>query len=212
VRRPGRVAIVVALAGILAIAGCTPTASTTPGPATLTPATSPSASVTPGVQSSSPAAGAGSVAVDPALLDLLPADIDGQPLRPDAETAGDIAATGDLAQDIAAIAVGLYIQPGTSTADDLAIVSVVRLQPGVFDDEWFRSWRATYDEGACQVAGGVAPGGAETRIGDHDTHIGTCEGGVHTYHVHLEDPDRVISISAAGEGRFGERVVAGLTE
>ena len=211
-RRPGRVAIVVALAGILAIAGCTPTASTTPGPATLTPATSPSASVTPGVQSSSPAAGAGSVAVDPALLDLLPADIDGQPLRPDAETAGDIAATGDLAQDIAAIAVGLYIQPGTSTADDLAIVSVVRLQPGVFDDEWFRSWRATYDEGACQVAGGVAPGGAETRIGDHDTHIGTCEGGVHTYHVHLEDPDRVISISAAGEGRFGERVVAGLTE
>ena len=200
-RRPGRVAIVVALAGILAIAGCTPTASTTPGPATLTPATSPSASVTPGVQSSSPAAGAGSVAVDPALLDLLPADIDGQPLRPDAETAGDIAATGDLAQDIAAIAVGLYIQPGTSTADDLAIVSVVRLQPGVFDDEWFRSWRATYDEGACQVAGGVAPGGAETRIGDHDTHIGTCEGGVHTYHVHLEDPDRVISISAAGEGR-----------
>jgi hypothetical protein len=213
VRGRRRAARAVAFAGVLAIAGCAPTAPTTPGPTISSPSTSLSASVTPAASSpvaSSSAAGA--VAVDPALLDLLPPDIDGQPLRPDAETAGDIAATGDLAEDIEAIAVALYIQPGTSTADNIAIVSVVRLQPGVFDDGWFRSWRTTYDEGACQVAGGVAPGGAETRIGDHDTHIGTCEGGVHTYHVHLEDPDRVISISAAGEGRFGERVVAGLTE
>jgi hypothetical protein len=149
--------------------------------------------------------------VDPSLLDVLPGGIDGEMLRPDAETAGDIAATGELSDDIEAIAVGLYIRPESPTTD-LAIVSVVRLQPGVFDEEWFRSWRSTYDEGACRVAGGVAPGGAESRIGDHDTHIGTCEGGVHTYHVHLEDPDRVISISAAGEERFGERVVAGLTE
>ena len=219
-RRRSRTAIVAALAGILALAGCaptpTPTTPTTPAPAPSAPA--PSASVpvaapsgASGPVSSSPAA-AGTVAVDPTLLELLPSDLDGQPLRPDAETAAEIAATGDLAQDIEAIAVGLYIQPGASTADDLAIVSVVRLQPGVFDDEWFRSWRSTYDEGACRVAGGVAPGGAETRIGDHDTHIGTCVGGVHTYHVHLENPDRLISISAAGEGRFGERVVAGLTE
>jgi hypothetical protein len=210
VRRRGRAAIFVAVAGVLEIAGCAPAVPTP------TPTTPPSASVAP-VDSavapppSSPAA-AGAVAVDPALLGLLPADIEGQPLRPDDATAADIAATGDLAQDIEAIAVGLYIRPGTSTADDLAIVSVVRLHPGVFDDEWFRSWRSTYDEGACRVAGGVAPGGAETQIGEHDTHIGTCEGGVHTYHVHLEDPDRIISISAAGEGRFGERVVAGLTE
>ena len=85
-------------------------------------------------------------------------------------------------------------------------------RPGVFDDGWFRSWRSTYDEGACQVAGGVSPGAAESVIAEHETHIGTCEGGVHTYHVHLADPDRVISITAVGEGRFGERVVAGLTE
>ena len=49
-------------------------------------------------------------------------------------------------------------------------------------------------------------------IGGHATHIESCQGGVHLYHVHLADPDRVISITAAGEGRFGERVVAGLTE
>ena len=143
---------------------------------------------------------------------MLPADVEGQPLRPDAETAAEIAGDEDLAPDVEAVAVGLYIQPGASTADDLAIVNVVRVRPGVFDDAWFRSWRSTYDEGACQVAGGVTPGAAETRIGDHDTHIGSCEGGVHTYHVHVPDPDRIVSITAAGDGRFGELVVAELTE
>ncbi len=143
---------------------------------------------------------------------MLPAEVEGQALRPDAETAADIAVTQDLVPDVEAIAVGLYIAPGASTADDLAIVNVVRLAPGVFDDAWYRSWRSTYDEGACQVAGGVSPGAVHSAIAGHETDIGTCRGGVHTYHVHLANPDRVISITAAGEGRFGERVVAGLTE
>jgi hypothetical protein len=30
--------------------------------------------------------------------------------------------------------------------------------------------------------------------------------------VHLPDPDRVISITSLGDARYGERVVAGLTE
>lgn len=155
----------------------------------------------------------GSVVVDPTLLGVLPADIDGRPLRPDPATAAEIAGSEDLALDIEAIAVGLYVQPGPSSAPDgLAIVNVVRLRPGVFGDAWFRSWRSTYDEGACQIAGGVTPGAAESRIGDHDTHIGTCQSGAHTYHVHLAAPDRVISITSAGDGRVGELVVAGLTE
>ena len=130
----------------------------------------------------------------------MPADVAGQELRPDLETAAEIATTGELTQDVEAIAVGLYIQPGTSNADDLAIVNVVRLRPGVFDDGWYRSWRTTYDDGACQVAGGVAPGVAQTRIGEHATHIGSCVGGVHTYHVHLADLDRG-SRSMHGEDR-----------
>lgn len=150
--------------------------------------------------------------VDPTLLDLLPDDVDGQALRADPDTAAEIVSSGNLASDIEAIAVGLYVGAGSSTADDLAIVNVVRLRPGVFGDAWYRSWRSTYDEGACDVAGGLAPGTAQSVIGGHETSIGSCVGGVHTYHVHLVDPDRVISITAAGEGRFGERVVAGLTE
>ena len=206
------------LAGVLVVAGCAPTAPSTPtiGPGSPSALVAPTASTTagspsPGSASSPPAAGA--VLVDPTLLDVLPPDIDGQALRPDQDTAMEIAGDEDLALDIEAIAVGLYIQPGSSAAaEGLAIVNIVRLRLGVFGDTWYRSWRSTFDEGACQVAGGVAPGGAESRIGDHDTHIGTCVGGVHTYHVHLANPDRVIAITSAGEGRVGERVVAGLTE
>jgi hypothetical protein len=195
------------VAGILAIVACSPTT-----PASPTPTTSPSASAAPVASAPASSPSAAAALVDATLLDVLPDEVEGQALRPDAETAAEIAATEDLAPDVEAIAVGLYIQPGSSTADDLAIVNVVRLRPGVFGEAWFRSWRSTYDEGACQVAGGVAPGAVRSLIGDHDTHIGTCQGGVHTYHVHLASPDRVISITAAGEGRFGERVVAGLTE
>ena len=152
------------------------------------------------------------VDVDASLLDVLPESIDGQPRRPDDPTAIEIARTGNLGPDIEAIAVGLYVRAGSSASQDLAIVNVVRLRSGAFSEAWYRDWRTTYDSGACEIAGGVAPGAAQSRIGDHDTYIGTCQGGVHTYHVHLTGPDRVVSITAAGDGRYGELVVKGLTE
>jgi len=203
-------AAVLTASTILAVAGCFRTApSATPPPSPSAAPPTASASPVGTAPGPSPSSAAGAARVDPALLDVLPAEIEGQPLRPDDQTAAGIEG---LPTDVEAIAIGLYVQPGTSTADDLAIVSVVRLQPGVFDEAWYRSWRTTYDEGACQVAGGVAPGSAETRIGEHGTHIGSCVEGAHTYHVHLASPDRVISITSVGERRFGERVVAGLTE
>jgi hypothetical protein len=193
-----------ALAGVLALGGCAPTA-----PTAATSAIAPSASPVASTITLAPSRSAGAIEVDQALLGVLPDEIEGQPLLPDDETAAGIVG---LPAEVEAIAVGLYIQPGSSSGDDFAIVNVVRLRPGVFADAWFRSWRSTYDGGACQVAGGVAPGSAVSQIGDHETHIGSCQGGVHTYHVYLTSPDRVISITALGEGRFGERVVEGLTE
>ena len=152
------------------------------------------------------------VDLDASLLDVLPTSIDGQPRRPDDPTAIEIARNGNLGPDIEAIAIGLYVAAGSSASQDLAIVNVVRLRSGAFSEAWYRDWRTTYDSGACEIAGGVAPGAAQSRIGDHDTDIGTCQGGVHTYHVHLTGPDRVVSITAAGDGRYGELVVKGLTE
>ena len=152
------------------------------------------------------------VEVDASLLDVLPESIDGQPRRSDDPTALEIARTGNLGPDIEAIAVGLYVAAGESASQDLAIANVVRLRSGAFSEAWYRDWRTTYDSGACEIAGGVAPGAAQSRIGDHDTDIGTCQGSVHTYHVHLTGPHRVVSITAAGDGRYGELVVKGLTE
>ncbi len=197
------------LAGVLALTGCGAVTPTAAPQSFLSPAASAAASLS---SAGAPPSSAGALSVERTLLGILPGEVQGQPLRFDDETAAQIAASGDLAADIEAIAVGLYIQPGSSSADDLAIVNVVRLRPGVFSDAWFRSWQSTYDIGACEVAGGVEPGAAVSEIGGHETHIGSCSGGVHTYHVHLPSPDRVISITAAGKGRFGERVVAGLTE
>lgn len=209
-RRPTQAAATAGiLAGVLVLAGCGLAIPSAAPQSLPSPAASEAASLS---SAGAPPSSAGAVAVDRSLLDILPGEVQGQPIRFDGETAAEIAASGDLAADIEAIAVGLYIRPGASSGDDFAIVNVVRIRPGVFGDAWFRSWRNTYDIGACQVAGGVAPGSAVSQIGDHETHIGSCQGGVHTYHVYLTSPDRVISITAAGEGRFGERVVAGLTE
>ena len=112
---------------------------------------------------------------------------------------------------MSAIAVALAIEPRASAGDDLAVVSVVQLRPGAYDDAWFRSWRDTYDAAACEAAGGVQ-GNAEAVIAEHDTFIGTCAQGAFTYHVHLEDPDRLVSITSVGDRRLGEQVVAGLGE
>ena len=90
-------------------------------------------------------------------------------------------------------------------------MTVARLKPGTFDELFFRGWRDTFDAAVCEQAGGVS-GHAESDIAGHHTHIGTCAGGVHTYHVHLPASDVIVSMQGTGEGRFGEHVVAGLTE
>ena len=114
--------------GLLVAAGCAPSS---PSAASVisAPTATPAALESFPDDSPTVSPSAAAVAVDPALLDLLPADVAGQELRPDLETAAEIATTGELTQDVEAIAVGLYIQPGTSNADDLAIVNVVRLRP-----------------------------------------------------------------------------------
>ena len=159
--------------------------------------------------SGSPLAGvsAGSVAVDPSLLAVLPSSVGGVVLSADPDTAAQDAADPSHAADLSALAVAVAAQP---TSGDLAVVSVVRLLPGVFSDEYFRSWRDTFDTGACSQAGGVA-GTAESTIGGRQAYIGHCAGGLLTYHVHLADgDDRIVSISSVGPARLGELVIEGL--
>ena len=195
-----------------------------PGPATPSPVASPTGSLAPAATAEGPsspgAAPTGSpssgpsgaaIQVDPGLLTYVPTTVDGVPVTFDPETsATNAAADPGLARDLAAIAVALAIAPGASAAaDDLAVVSVVRLRDPTKDDNWFRDWRDTYDQAACGPAGGVI-GNAEAQIGGGTVYIGSCKGGARTYHTRLVSAGIVVSITALGSRRLGEKVMAGL--
>ncbi len=112
----------------------------------------------------------------------------------------------DLVASVARMAQAYVIDPSTS---DFAYASVMALRPGVFSDAFYRSWRESFDEGACSQAGGVS-GRAETSIGGRMVDIGRCNGGVITYHVRLDGPDVIVSVSSLGDSRLGEKMVEGL--
>lgn len=206
--------IAVAAVGCGSPAGASGSPTVSASPTAVSPSTSATAPASPSAATSAgPAPSVSpSLTVDAGLLEVLPAQVDGVALEPDPTTAAQIAADPTLAGSAQAIAVALAISPGTSSGDDLAIVSVIRLRPGVFSDAWYGTWRATYDEGACEVAGGLKGGPSQVAIAGRTVYIGTCAGDVQTYHVHLADPALIVSITAAGPRHFGELVVAGLTE
>jgi hypothetical protein len=168
----------------------------------------PSAEPTATAQPSEAACGAGEsfppAAVDRALLDVLPADVDGTPMEP--STDGEAAGQADpcLAQIADEFASGFAADP-----ENFVFVAVVSIRPGALGDAVFRDWRDSFDEGACSQADGVA-GHAETEMGGRTVYIGTCTGGLRTYHVWLEDRGVLISASAAGERRLGEHLVENL--
>jgi hypothetical protein len=148
----------------------------------------------------------GSVRIDPSLLAQLPSTVGGIALVEDADTESHDAADPAHAADLAGLAVAIAADPSTP---DLAVASVVRLKPGIYSDEYFRSWRETFDTGACSQAGGVA-GSAESVIAGRRTFIGHCAGGVFTYHVYLPAGAAIVSISSLGARRLGELIMQGI--
>jgi hypothetical protein len=147
------------------------------------------------------------VVVDLSLLDHLPATVDGLSVEPDAETSASIAASPGLAADASAIAIARVVAPAS---DDLAIASIVRLRSAPFDDAAYAAWRTTYDQAACEPAGGVAAT-SEQQVGGRQVFVAACNGGAQTFHVALDD-DVLISITAIGERHLGDLLVAGLRE
>jgi len=199
--------IVIAVTLTVLIAGCGPS------PATPSLGPSPTGSLAPPATAEGPSpsavASGAAVQVDAALLAFVPAAVDGVPLTFDPGTSATIAADPSVAPDAASLAVALAIVPGASAADDLAVVSVVRLRDPAKDETWFRDWRDTYDQAACSPAGGLV-GNAEAEIGGGTVYIGSCAGGVRTYHTRLAAAGIVVSITALGGRRLGEKVMAGL--
>ncbi len=202
------------IAVIVAAAACvSSTPDTSPSPATIPsspsdPSVAPTSSL--GDASVEPAASPSgtSVPFDDALLAFLPASVDGIALTPDPDTGATVGADPELIGVADGLAYAVAIDPA---AEEFALASVVRFQPGVLDDAFFRDWRDSFDEGACSQAGGIG-GHAAAEIGGRQTYIGSCEGGLLTYHVALVDEDVVVSVSSLGERRLGEQVIAGLRQ
>ena len=130
----------------------------------------------------------------------------------DAETTDRTAADGSLRRDASALGIGLYTVTGQDPVQDYAIVSVLRMRyPATANDDWFRSYRDSYDESACAQAGGVARH-AQTEMGTHTVFIGSCAGGAFTYHLRTKAEDLVVSITAVGPARLGEKLAAAVTD
>jgi hypothetical protein len=169
-----------------------PATGQTPALDTLPPATYP------------PSPGAGDVVLDASLLAILPTDLGGISVAEEGEAFADATEDPAFRRNVARAAF-----PIVASDEDLASGVVAQLISGRFTDQFFRDWRDSYDEGACAQSGGVA-GNAETEIGGRTVYIGTCAGGLRTYHAWLEDRYVIVSLFSLGEGRFGEQLMAGL--
>jgi hypothetical protein len=147
--------------------------------------------------------------IDPTLLAILPAQVDGVAIVPAPDAADAMIADPSLRASASAIAVAV-VATGNAASDDIASVSVVRLRPGIFSPSFFEAWRGSYDEAACAPAGGVASHSQDV-IGTRTVETASCTGGARTMHVHLAG-DVLVSITAVGDHRLGDLVMAGLRE
>ena len=192
--------IATTLAIVLAACGAAPTAAPT---SSETPIASPTQNLPTGTPDATSSL---AVAIDPSLLAILPATVDGIEMveSPEAEIAA--LAGPELATVGSAMAAGIAVD---ATTGQFVYAVVVRLEPGAMDDSVFRDWRDSYDEGACSQAAGVT-GKAEAQIAGRTVYIGSCSGGVLTYHVWLVDQGMLISASAVGDRRLGETLMENL--
>lgn len=197
------------VAAVLAAACAAP--APTPPP-TAIPATSqnPSSTASPTREpdaTNSPSPGV-SVAIDPALLDVLPERIGDLPLVPAPDALAEAVTDPAIVRDVEALAAAIVVDP---TTDEFAYATVLRFFDGVMSDAFYRDWRDTFDVGVCERAGGVS-GKAEARIGGRLVFIGSCADGAHTYHAWLGNRAILVSVSAVGEQRLGERLVEDLRD
>lgn len=200
-RRPARARAILVACVVVAACG----AAVTPAPSiTSEPTATVAATPTPSAAPTEPAAG--SVVVDAALLEVLPAQVDGLPLveNPEGE-AGAMAAPG-LADFASGIVAGLAID---SASGEFVYAVVVRVRVGAMSAPRYQAWRDSFDTAACAPAGGVS-GHATTQIAGRSVYVATCAGGVVTYHVWLQARRILVSVSALGERRLGERLLDGL--
>jgi hypothetical protein len=198
VRAPAGIPLLV----VLLAAACSPATSSPPTSFTGTIPPTPPVTLGP---SDTPVPQSG-VVIDSRLLHVLPATVDGFDLVESADAEAAVLEDPQLAAVAASIAAGIAVDPAS---DEFVYAIVVRIKPGTMDDAVFRDWRDSFDEGACSQADGVG-GHAQTVIDGRTVYIGTCAGGLRTYHAWLEQKEVLISASAVGDRRLGESLMENL--
>ena len=211
-RRPGWAPIPGLILGVL-LTACGPTVTATARPA---PAASSISDTSPSAIAAAPtgqALAVGSprpspaVPIDPTLLSILPATVDGQTISEVPEVEAGIVTDPSLVANATGLAVALGVD---LSSGEFAYIAVIRLKPLVFSNAFYLSWRQGYDQGACSQSNGVEST-STTTIAGRQVFVGTCAGGASTYHIHLTAPDRLVSITSSGTSHYGALVLAGLT-
>jgi hypothetical protein len=211
VRGPRSGALVAAIGVCLGlIVGCQSTGpSATATHSAIASPSSPVASASaPDASTSAPSPAGDTVTIDPSLLEILPPDVGGATIEPAPEAATEMSVDPSLRADAEAIATALAVSGDSSGAEDLVVVSVVRLHADVFDEAFFEGWRASYDRSACEPAGGLRATSDE-QIGGRQVFVGSCTNSASTYHVRYGE-DVIVSATSTGERRFGELLMAHL--
>lgn len=165
--------------------------------------------MSPGVAVSAPASASAATTspvlpIDPALVQLLPATMGPLDRQTDPDVDAQAFADPALARIATAGATALYADAATG---DFAFATVLRLRDAGIDEATFRDYRDSFDDGACSQAGGVN-GHAQADIAGRTTYIGSCAGGLFTYHTVLASSHALLSISSAGAKRLGEQLAA----
>ena len=213
---PALAALLAAVLTAIFVVACGSTASTSSSAGSEPSSGGPGATGVPGTAAPVPSLGAPPsptppddstpIAIDPTLLELLPATVAEIPVVEDLDVAGEALADPAISRIATGVDAAVAVDTGTG---NLVTAWVVRLRDGAFGEELYRQWRDSYDEGACTAGGGIL-GRAQADLNGRNTYVTSCVTALRTYHVWLEEQEVVISASSIGDGRFGELLLTNL--
>jgi hypothetical protein len=144
------------------------------------------------------------VALDPALLAILPSSVGGAPVSQEPES------FGETVKDPAFVAsIDRAVFPIAVSGGDLVSGVVAHVRAGVYSDKMFEDWRSSYDEGACAQSSGVVAH-AEQTLSGRTTYVTTCGGGLRVYHTYVAGQGVIVSLFSTGVQDFGAKLMGGI--
>ncbi len=191
--------------GVTAASAGTPTEPLIPA-ASTSPSGSPLSATAASPVTAAPSPPGPLAAVDPSLLKVLPSTVGGVPVTEFADAARQAATDPDLGRNVSRVATAFA---GDPAGTNWAYTAIVDVRPEAQSDAFYRDWQESFDQSACERAGGVT-GHTTAVIAGHDVERTACGQGVRTYHVRISGTGLLVSISSLGEGLFGELEIAAL--